>query len=208
MEFSRHSSARVALAVALVAVAEMTVAANLDSGSQPVIVVRVDNLGGVRADHLQVAEDRASAIFSRIGVRMRWVDQEETVRDGLTPTFTIVIVGGKKGSRLRSAFVDALGLATPTTRRAHIFYDRVAALNAGTQRTIPSLLGHIIAHELGHLVVAPPGHSVDGIMRPELETKSWALRTFTGTQAREIRSRLADGTNVDANRAPLNRPGE
>jgi hypothetical protein len=64
MEFSRHSSARVALAVALVAVAEMTVAANLDSGSQPVIVVRVDNLGGVRADHLQVAEDRASAIFS------------------------------------------------------------------------------------------------------------------------------------------------
>jgi hypothetical protein len=71
-----------------------------------------------------------------------------------------------------------------------LFYDRIAALNVGTTRTIPSLLGDVIAHELGHLMLPLPGHSADGIMRPEVETKSWHVKTFTKPQAREVLSRV------------------
>jgi hypothetical protein len=35
-----------------------------------------------------------------------------------------------------------------------------------------------------------PGHSAGGIMRPELETKSWAVETFTKPQAQEVLSRV------------------
>jgi len=71
-----------------------------------------------------------------------------------------------------------------------VLYDRIAALKVTTPRTIPSLLGDVIAHELGHLLLPLPGHSADGIMRPGLETKSWYVNTFTKPQAREVLSRI------------------
>ena len=159
----------------------------------PAAVVRVDNLAGVLPDHLQFAEARASDVFARIGATIRWIDQEGSVSQRVMPSFTVILVNGDgaKGSgQLASVFVDALGLANPSVRRAHVFYDRVAALNEGTPRTIPSLLGDVIAHELGHLLLPPPGHSWDGIMCPGLETKSWAVKTFTKPQAREVLSRV------------------
>ena len=156
----------------------------------PAIVVRVDNLVGVLADHLQFAEERASEVFARIGARISWIEQEESVSQHITPSFTVVLENAEGKGAGTSRFVDALGLAHPGVRRAFVFYDRVAALNVGSRRTIPSLLGDVIAHELGHLMLAPPGHSWDGIMCPGLETKSWAVKTFTKPQAREVLSRI------------------
>lgn len=159
----------------------------------PAAVVRVDNLAGVLPDHLQFAEARASDVFARIGATIRWTDQDGSVSQQVTPSFTVVLVnaeGAENKGQLASLFVDALAVANPSVRRAHIFYDRVAALNVGTPRTIPSLLGDVIAHELGHLLLPPPGHSWDGIMSPGLETTSWSVKTFTKPQAREVRSRM------------------
>jgi hypothetical protein len=159
----------------------------------PAMVVRVDNVAGVLPGHLQVAEDRASEVFARIGAAIHWIDQEESVSQRITPSFTVVLVnaqGADGKGQVASLFVDALGATPPGVRRAYVFYDRVAALNVGTPRTIPSLLGDVIAHELGHLLLPPPGHSWDGIMCPGLETKSWAVKTFTKPQAREVLSRV------------------
>src|SRR5512138_1140594 len=154
-------------------------------------LVRVDNVAAVPPEHVRFAEDRASAVFGRIGATIRWIDQDEAARDRVKALLTVVIVNEEQNQGGgASRFVDALGLANPSVRRAHVFYDRVAALNVGTPRTIPSLLGDVIAHELGHLLLPPPGHSLDGIMRAELETRSWALKTFTAPQAREVLSRL------------------
>jgi len=163
------------------------------SADPPAAVVRVDNLAGVLPDHLRFAEARASEVFARIGASIRWVDQEGSASQHLTPSFTVVLVSAEMAegrAQLASLFVDALGLANPSVHRAHVFYDRVAALNVGTPRTIPSLLGDVIAHELGHLMLPPPGHAWGGIMRPGVETKSWAVQTFTRPQAREVLSRI------------------
>jgi hypothetical protein len=96
----------------------------------------------------------------------------------------------KNSSRAASLFADALGLAEPQVRRAYVFCDRVAALNERASASIPSILGDVIAHELGHLLLPLPGHSPGGIMRPELNLKLRPAETFTKTQAREILSRL------------------
>jgi hypothetical protein len=155
----------------------------------PTILVRVDNDARVPPDLLQFAEERAAAVFARIGAGIRWIDQEEVVRGGIRPAFTVVVAVAQ-GQGDASRFVEALGVAHPSVRRAYVFYDRVADLNIGASRSVPSLLGDVIAHELGHLMLRPPSHSAGGIMRPELEMKSWALQTFTGPQAREVLSRI------------------
>lgn len=154
----------------------------------PTIVVRIDNNVGMLPDYLQFAERRASEVFALIGARIRWVDQEEAASQHVTPPFTVLLVNAQ-GDRT-SRFADALGLAHPGVRRAYVFYDRIAALNVGASKTIPILVGDVFAHELGHLMLSPPGHSAGGIMRPELETKSWHLETFTKPQAREVLSRV------------------
>jgi len=159
-------------------------------GERPVALVRVDNLAGIPAGNVRIAEERAAGIFLLIGATIRWIDQDEAVRAHVTAPFTIVLANAEKHPVGASVFVDALGVAYPSVHRAQVFYDRVADLNVGTPRTIPSLLGDVIAHELGHLLLPPPGHSPGGIMRAELETKSWELRTFTSPQAREVLARL------------------
>jgi hypothetical protein len=190
MAFGGQGAAHILLAM-FVATAVGTVAANGQTApDQSRVIVRMDNLAGVLSADLRFAEGRAAAVFQRIGVGIEWVDEDEAVRRRIGAPLTIVLVNGEKNAGRAAAFVDALGLADRTIRRAHIFYDRVAELNVGTPRTVSSLLGDVIAHELGHLLLVPPGHSADGIMRAGLETKSWSLRTFTQAQAREIRSRL------------------
>ena len=184
----RKTAGSVGVAVLLVFSSENEAAQPNGTADLPAIVVRVDDLVGIRMDDLQFAERRASEVFARIGARIRWIDQEESVSQQVTPSFTVVVENGEgKGASL---LVDALGLAHASVRRAFVFYDRIAALNVGTPRTIWSLLGDVIAHELGHLMLPPPGHSADGIMRPELETKSWYVETFTKPQARDVLSQI------------------
>jgi len=180
--------------LAVLLVGEAATAAPVDSFQHPILIVRVDNVAGVLSDDLQFAEERASDIFRTIAVHIRWIGQEDAVRQRITPNFTIVLAEANKTADGPGAFVDALGEANLTTRRAHVFYDRLMAVSTGTSQTIPGLLGDVIAHELGHFLLPPPGHSPGGIMRPELDSKSWAIRTFTAKQEQEIHTRLANAT--------------
>jgi hypothetical protein len=156
----------------------------------PTAIVRLDNLALVSAGDLDFAESRAAAVFSRIGVHVTWIPEEIAVRDHVTPPFTVILIKSGSDLTVRPAIVDALGFADPSVSRAHVIYDRVEALTERSQLSAASLLGDVIAHELGHLMLPAPGHSAAGIMRPELETKSWTVMTFTRSQAQEVLSRV------------------
>ena len=189
MDIGNRTRGYVGAAVLLVLSSGLQAAGPAATAELPAIVVRVDNLAGVLPGHLQFAEERASRIFALIGARIRWIDQEASVSQHITPSFAVVLLVDSP-AEATSRFADALGFAHSGVRRAYVFYDRIAALNVGTPRTIPSLLGDVIAHELGHLMLPAPGHSAAGIMRPELETKSWTVMTFTKSQAQEVLSRV------------------
>ena len=63
---------------------------------------------------------------------------------------------------------DGMGFAMPKFGRGAVFMSRVRA-KAGTYTgyiTLPILLGCVLAHEIGHLLLGP-AHSSDGIMRGE-----------------------------------------
>lgn len=159
----------------------------------PTVVVRLDNVALVRTDDLSFAESRAAAVFNRIGVHVTWIDEEKAFREHLRPPFTVVVINSGVELQARPAVVDALGFADPGVSRAHVIYDRVEALTARTQRSAASLLGDVIAHELGHLMLPSFPHSARGIMRSGVDVRPRALETFTDPQAREIVSRLTVG---------------
>src|SRR6478735_6337644 len=131
---------------------------------RPAVVVRIDNLAPVPVGHLEFAQSRAAEIFRRIGVEVTRIDQETAFRDHVRPPFTVVLVKSLTALVGRPTLVDALGFADPSVSRAHIVYGRVEELTARSKRTAASLLGDVIAHELGHLLLPGGRHSADGIM--------------------------------------------
>ena len=157
---------------------------------RPTAVVRVDNLVAIRAVDLEFAEQRAGAIFSAIGARVVWIDADTAIQQRIRTPFTLVLTGSEKTSGLTWLVADALGVAAPPVRRAHVFYDRIAALNVRATGGILTILGDVMAHELGHLLLPLPGHSSGGIMRPNVDMKLAPPVTFMKSQAPEIRCRL------------------
>jgi len=78
--------------------------------------------------------------------------------------------------------------------RASVYYNYVLdAQNENAEFKAPVLLGCVIAHEIGHLLLGPEGHSTGGIMQSD-----WGLKdvrqamtgtlTFTPQQSRRLRA--------------------
>ena len=65
--------------------------------------------------------------------------------------------------------VRALGFSAPGTRVASIAYPRVEQLARGGGPAVGLLLGHVVAHELGHLLLRQATHSPTGLMRATLD---------------------------------------
>jgi hypothetical protein len=96
---------------------------------------------------------------------------------------------------------DTLGFATGCDRGprsvAGVYNYRVLSLSGGVTAPVPTLLGRVMAQELGHLLLGPHTHSRTGIMRAfwvdhELSTATRQELVFTAQQSRRMKSRLAE----------------
>jgi hypothetical protein len=79
---------------------------------------------------------------------------------------------------------------------ADLFYQRVAEMHETSQVNMSSILGHGIAHEIGHLLLGTNSHSASGIMRvrwerAELTSVSKGTLFFSAFQSRQMRTKLA-----------------
>jgi len=92
---------------------------------------------------------------------------------------------------------EALGFALPCPEDlpgcyAEVFYQRVADWVSGAEISAYQLLGHAMAHEIGHFLLGQNSHSRDGIMRPQwnpndLRVIARASLRFTPEQAERLR---------------------
>jgi len=69
-----------------------------------------------------------------------WIDEASAIQQHLQPRFTLVVLRGGAIQERHSRFVDALGVAVPSVRRAHVFLDRIEALNASSNSILSILL--------------------------------------------------------------------
>jgi len=158
------------------------------SETSPAITIRTRNYAGVAPNILTDAEEVATGIFRSAGIETRWADvvltaekslEKSAVRPARTPVdFQVSIFPRVMSDRLNIPD-NVMGLAPgsgPDRTIIYIFDRNVEArfwrlLSAcgsgriGRQVSKAQILGHAIAHEVGHLLLNQQGHSAYGIMR-------------------------------------------
>jgi hypothetical protein len=177
-----------------------------ESQRRPILMtVAVCNNAGVDAWTLSAAEKRASRIFRHAGVEVEWVGAGDCT---LLPKGSHIAVVILSQAPLGWTSRDAMGLAPSRTgyyRRAYVFYDRVQDfLEAKVGSSEPSglfiVLAHVIAHEIGHLLIPGQAHTARGIMRGRWRYSDWILASnglllFRPDQIRVIRNSLSSGNS-------------
>ena len=147
----------------------------------------------VPPDTRQRAQDVATRVFHLSGIALVWVDAETCQARCLT----VRIVTQPVSAKSRDPHMLGVAPSTPEARGINlwIFYPRIRAYSAELGMDASQLLGHVMAHELGHLLLPYGAHSVAGLMRPawdraQVRAATAGLLTFTPDQAGLIRERL------------------
>jgi hypothetical protein len=148
---------------------------------------------GVPADVAETARNEVSGIFRRSQISLTWIEFDACQGS----CFTIKMVSKLLGDKSRNPKVIGIAPGTREVRGklAYIFYERVRVYSAQLGLDTAQMLGHVIAHELGHLLLPYGSHTVAGIMRSEWDraqvtsAASGTLR-FTPVQVELIRERL------------------
>src|SRR5262245_9906318 len=156
--------------------------------------VRVDDRAGVPAKILAQARTDTGRVFQNIAVEIVWIEQNGDRLEDAAALRSVVVV-----HLLNRELTDRLHAPDPLlgiaagSGWATVFYNRIEDLSPTRDANdIACRLGHVIAHEIGHLLLRSKAHSRSGIMQPVLNRQLAARGGlfFTADQARLIRTRL------------------
>lgn len=161
------------------------------------VVVHIDDRVHVPARDLAPAKVEVEQVFQAAGVEIEWVEGRVLApMAGLNAgarhqRHLLVMLVNNTEEPTSGATGCSLGLAAPAIASAYVFHNRIVE----TWRTRPVdvrvVLGRVIAHELGHLLLPPGSHSNYGIMRADLDLGFVNSARFTVDQARKLRAGLA-----------------
>lgn len=167
------------------------------------INVLVYNYAHVSSRNLAAAERQANEILAGAGVKAVWVDclddvstfeSKELCQKGWTRrTPELRLLSGHVTSQFKdSEFGFARIPACATVSYEHVLQ---RAERDNEPLDLPILLGAVIAHELGHLLLGDPNHSGIGIMQPkwgfqQIQQARCGRLRFTSDQTGLIRARL------------------
>jgi len=136
-------------------------------------------------DVLEEARDEVVRIFAQSRFEVVWTDT--------APDVTVRIAAQVLGFARAKSQVMGAAKRTPDGRVAHVFFRQVQEFARIYHIDLSSMLGHVIAHEVGHLLLPTFAHSPTGLMRAEwddMQVRDAARRalTFTDGQAHRIRA--------------------
>jgi hypothetical protein len=158
------------------------------------LMVRVDDSASVPANILAQAREDASRVFQDIDVGIVWLELNRARLEDAAALRSVVVV-----HLLNRELTDRLHAPDPLlgiaagTGWATVFYNRIEDLSPSRDaHDTASMLGHVIAHEIGHLLLRTRAHSPSGIMQARLNFQLAARGGlfFTADQARLIRATL------------------
>jgi hypothetical protein len=172
-------------------------------GSVPAITVAIYDDLHLSLQILADAQDEAMRIYRKAGVTISWIvckssTMEVDLRCQDPPSavhlnLRIVPHASKSSDGIFGvAFLSAEG----TGAYSNVSYDSVEVLDRDWHVGLARVLGHVMAHEIGHLLLGSNAHSRQGIMCPdwhggELQLASTGSLLFSEEQARFMRKRLA-----------------
>ena len=151
--------------------------------------MEVYNRTGVEPKVLKAAEDEAARIFRNAGFEVAWLDCSSATSKGernaiCSEPFSATRFAVRVVSHTPPGYEKTLlGVSFPFSNGGTlmtVFYNRVNELANKHIATHAQILGHAMAHEMGHLLLGPTFHDGLGIMR-EPWTAEDLERLATGT---------------------------
>ena len=156
--------------------------------SAPTLIVRVLEKVDIPNPVMSAAIEQVDRIYRNAGIEIVWLKEDSSEgasqaaavapgSPGLNGLLLTLILAAESSARKMVGRKTVTGLALSMrgegSRRAYVFPDRVNSLavqyrNLSQPAARGLLLGHVIAHEVGHLML-PPGHARSGIMRGALD---------------------------------------
>jgi len=175
-----------------------------ETPTKPQVTINVYNDAQVSEQVVTQAEQEATRIFRKAGVDSVWIEcpsskagpkRTSECQPPSAPThlaLRIVPWSSKLGDTVfGTAFLSPEGEGT----YSDVFYDSVEKLHQDWHASLSRVLGHTMAHEIGHLLLGTNAHSPMGIMRPnwlgqELRSIGMGTLFFTPDQARSMQTKL------------------
>jgi hypothetical protein len=164
------------------------------------MTVRVYNYAGISVTEFNLARSVASNIFRESGVEITWYDCGPSANADADPYCSAST--GLTTFNLRICNDCTAFLKTPEHEVRGFVTGETATVSSTWTTELPTtnyvsselILGRVIAHELGHILLGP-GHSPAGIMKAcwtanDLDPGKLGLLVFTKQQGRRIRSAL------------------
>jgi hypothetical protein len=206
LHFSRHIRVALVLLIADFSALAVSPAARAQTPlpSANVMTILVYNFVGAPPLILAGAERQANRVLATASAQALWIDcldSHLTTADralckvgwtAQTPGLRL-IRGVNKSQQTEFAETAIPVLST-------IYYERVqrrAELDNAPYE-LPVLLGCVIAHELGHLLLNNPGHSASGIMQP-----SWGARQIQEALNDQLQFTRAQSVAIQIQLRPL-----
>jgi hypothetical protein len=163
------------------------------------IVVHLVELALVGDRELTAAKTEVERVFQVAGVEVTWTDAPLPVPSSIDqqrgngrPHVVLFIMDAHEPA---GAGAETAGEACRSIGRAYVFRNRIVVAAKLHQMDEALVLGHALAHELGHLLLPPSSHSRHGIMRPSINFEPVDSHIFESEQASRIRALLTDGTS-------------
>lgn len=173
------------------------------TGRDPIVIaIKIKDYAGVPSSVRETAQAEAARVYAAIGVNVLWqfspaADEHEPAAS--TANLRVNILSPAMTRRLTPP-PDAAATAPRTREKcgrvAYVFYDRVQQIAQGHLARLGLLLGLVIAHETGHLLLPFNSHSPFGIMRAAWDRDQMRRGMagdlqFTPSQGDQIRSYIS-----------------
>ena len=160
------------------------------------LVIHVDNYARVPDADRSKAEEAVTRIYAKAGIRLAWVTGHDQADAPGLHVRVQLLPGDMAIQKIRAERLDdsVLGQAARGAGRAFIFTHRIARIALRHRDDFRRLLGVVMAHEVGHLVLPFYGHSERGIMRANFDVYSKSFDEFTSEQAAAIHSTILNAS--------------
>jgi hypothetical protein len=195
----RTYSLLIALLTLLAPGATPSRAASVPAPAEPALTIRLYAIDPEAVPYVPRAIEEADRVFQKAGLQVRWLECHGAERDAACDDapgkgdIRLRILPGKGQRELGDALGYALALQQGVGVYATAFFGAVSEVRRGTLASTAQVLGHVIAHEVGHLLLGDVHHSRKGLMSASWkhgELMSIARRemNFSGPQIRRIRA--------------------
>jgi len=168
-----------------VVMTSVSIAEAAETGQPRTIDLQMRNDARVPEHILHESQDVVTRIFASAGLAVRWTET--------APQFTVTIEAQVLGYARASSPVMGVARRNPDGLMVQVFFRQVQDFARTYRCDLSTILAHVIAHEVGHLLLPGGAHSPAGLMqarwdRALVRKAVGDSLTFTEAEASRIRA--------------------